>query len=90
MADSAFLRHVDTVAELHKLKASYWSTILALSLRQSYSVGDKQLLAIQLSEAKEMFRAAGEEIQRRATIEGGGTQRSTRVFYPDFSGADPG
>ena len=90
MADSAFLQYVDTVAELRKLKASYWNTIQALSLRQSYSVGDKQLLSIQLSEAKEMFRAAGEEILRRETIEAGGTQRSTRTFYTDFSGADPG
>lgn len=90
MADSAFMRQVETITDLRKLKASYWNTVLALSLRQSYGVGDKQLVSIQLSEAKEMFRAAGEEIQRRETIEAGGTQRSTRTFYPDFSGADPG
>lgn len=88
MADSSFLTHY-TEGELKELLASWKNTVLTLSVRQSYSVGDKQLVAAQLREATEMVRAVGDELVKRTAIADGETPRTTRAFYPDFSGANP-
>lgn len=85
MADSSWLKYAE-LEQVKAAKASYWQTIIGLSTRQSYGIGDKQLVAVRLAEAKEMFAACGEEIQRREAIEAGDTPRTTRVSYPDFSG----
>ena len=83
-------RDFDTTT-LEELKASYTSCVKALALNQSYSIGDKTLTRIDQPLALDTLREINAELRRRAdALSTGVATRTTRVFHPDFSGAENG